>query len=176
MWPIQTEFILSLRHYRMARYYGLLQQYRLAFLITIPAIFIGTGCLMGQLLGLFRFSLPIFVGAACLIWLLLIASRVERGIRVYMKQPDCLLGRRFKVQFQPKLVKIIVEEKKIYVTHALADLAAVFELSGMYMLYVDAQQTYLVSKEAISREDQLRLRNLFQSVLPDRFVSRFLKK
>ena len=173
MWPVQTEFDLRLGMYRQAHYYSLVQRYRLAFLITVPAVFLGIVFLLMQLTGILSFPFPIYIGAACLIWLILIASRIEKNIRLYLKSPDCLLGRHFKVIFRPDEVKIIVEEKKIYVTHSLSRLAAVFELSGFYMLYLDGQQTYLVSKENLSQEQQELLRNRFAAVLSDRFITRF---
>ena len=93
-----------------------------------------------------------------------------------MRSPDCLLGRTFRVIFRPAEVKIVVEEKKIFVTHRYDRLAAVFELSGLYMIYVDGQQTYLVSKEGLSEDEKSLLRGCFAQVLGDRFVSRFYKK
>ena len=174
MWPVQTEFDLRLGLYRQAHYYSLVQRYRLAFLITVPAVLFGIACLIMQVTGVLSFPFPIYIGAACLVWLMLVASRVEKNIRLYLKSPDCLLGRHFKVIFRPDEVKIIVEEKKIYVTHPLSRLAAVFELSSLYMLYLDGQQTYLVSKENLSREQQLLLRDQFAAVLNERFISRFL--
>ncbi len=176
MWPVQTEYDLRLGTYRQAHYYSLVQRYRLAFLITVPAVFLGIAFLLMQLTGLLNFAFPIYIGAACLVWFLFIAARVEKNIRLYLKSPDCLLGRHFKVRFSPDQVKIIVEEKKIYVTHPLSRLAAVFELSNFYMLYVDGEQTYLVSKENLSPEQQALLRSRFAEVLDERFVSRFRKE
>ena len=175
MWPIQTEYDFHMGMYRQALYYGMIQRYRLAFLITLPAIFLGLAFLPFKVTGTLDFMLPVYIGAACLIWLLLIASRVEKNIRLYLKSPGCLLGKHFKVRFQPDQVKISVEEKKIYVTHSLSKLAAVFELSGFYMLYVDGEQTYLVSKENLNEEQKDLLRSHFVNMLEDRFISRFRK-
>ena len=173
MWPVQTEYDLRLDLYRQAMYYSLVQRYRLAFLISVPAVFIGLACLLMKLTGVLDFSFPIYIGAACLVWFILVAARIEKNIRLYLRSPDCLLGRHFKVRFQPDQVRISIEEKKIHVTHSLDKMAAVFELSGLYMLYVDGEQTYLVSKENLNAEEQALLRSRFAEVLGERFVSRF---
>ena len=173
MWPIKVEYTLSMKMYRMALYYSLVQRYRLAFLSSVPAVILGLLFLLLHLMGVFSFPIAFYIGGACLIWLLMVAARVERNIRTYLKNPDCLFGKRFKVQFTAGLFKLAVEHTRINVSIPLQDLAAAFELTSFYMLYVDGQQTYLVSKEGMRSEEKELLRNRLRFLLEDRFVSRF---
>ena len=173
MWPINVEYTLSMKMYRMALYYSLVQRYRLAFLSSVPAVILGLLFLFLHLMGIFSFPIAFYIGGACLIWLLMVAARVEKNIRIYLKDPDCLLGKRFKVQFTAGLFKLSVEHTRIHVSIPLEDLAAAFELTSFYMLYVDGQQTYLVSKEGMSPEEKDLLRSRLRYLLKERFVSRY---
>ena len=176
MQKIQVEYQLTVSDYRASSYYGLVQRQKMAFRIMAGVIAVGILSLV------FRESLPAklgtllpFLAGAYLIWGILLFAGVERGIRRYVKTPDCLIGRRYRATIDAQQIRFEIPERKVDVSFPVDELSFAFELSALFMLYVSEDKVFLLPKRSLSDAEVRSLRSLLQSRLKTRFISRFLR-
>ncbi len=174
MLPIKTEFTMTLQDFRQATYYGLVLRYRKPILFM--AAVIGFAVLYGILCAMGFFvpnMIVFFIAAAYVIWGLMMLANAERGIRAYMKTPDSVLGCRFIVEIEKYSILIQIPDRKVKAPFPLKKLFCVFEISSEFLIYVNAEQVYLLPKRALTANEVVTIREHFRKNLGERFSSRF---
>lgn len=120
--------------------------------------------------------LPIYIAAAYLIWMLLLLGREEQRVLRYLKSDESLLWTEYILRFDGGKLSIDVPEKKLHNTLPIVKLASAIEISSVFMLYLSAEQLYLVPTAAMTEEQRTALRELLSSRLGDRFYSSILAR
>lgn len=166
---IDVTYPLTISDYRRASYYGLaLRQYKtlriLIILIGLAVTSVFTAAMWNK-----GAELAALWVCICVIWLLTLFSRMERGIRRYLKTPGNMIGCEYHVTLESHRIEIRVPERKVNYSVKINDLAAVFELSGLFMIYISSQDAYLLPFRVLTKEQQETLKDVFRRHLGDRF-------
>ena len=166
---IDVTYPLTISDYRRASYYGLaLRQYKtlriLIILIGLAVTSVFTAAIWNK-----GAELAALLVCICVIWLLTLFSRMERGIRRYLKTPGNMIGCEYHVTLESHRIEIRVPERKVNYSVKINDLAAVFELSGLFMIYISSQDAYLLPFRVLTKEQQETLKDVFRRHLGDRF-------
>lgn len=174
MEKIQVNYTVTVSDFRKASYYGLFLRRRrplqILFLVLAGAVLYG----IGASLGLGRANPLVFLlAAAYLCWGLLLFAGVERGIRRYLRAPENFLGCAYTAVLESHRVQFEIPERNIKVSRQINSLACVFELSQIFMIYVSAQDLYILPCRALTEEQRSALRQTFRQRLGDRFATRF---
>ena len=174
MLPIRTKYTVTLTDFRQATYYGLVLRYRMPFLFMAGVI--GFALLYGILCasGFFAPNMLIFfVAAAYAVWGLMMLANAERGIRAYMNTSESVLGCRFEAEIGKYGVLFLIPERKVKASFPMKKIYCIFEISSEFLVYVNAEQVYLLPKRTLSPEEILTIRAHFRKELGQRFSSRF---
>lgn len=166
---IDVTYPLTISDYRRASYYGLaLRQYKtlriLIIVIGLAVTSVFTAAMWNK-----GAELAALLVCICVIWLLTLFSRMERGIRRYLKTPGNMIGCEYHVTLESHRIEIRVPERKVNYSVKINDLAAVFELSGLFMIYISSQDAYLLPFRVLTKEQQETLKDVFRHHLGDRF-------
>ena len=166
---IEVSYPLTVSDYRRASYYGLaLRQYKsLRFFIILVGFAVTAA--MGAALWGDGAKIAAALWAVCAVWLLTLFAGTERDIRRYVKAPDNMLGCDYHVTLESHRIQIRVPERKVNYSVKINDLVAVFELSGLFMIYISAQDAYLLPFRVLTKEQQETLKDVFRRHLGDRF-------
>ena len=170
---ITAEYSITVGDYRRACYYGLVTRNRrsLRFTVLIMGLFLVYAILMAA--GFLPFHPVMYlIGAFYVVWLLLLTGSVERGIYQYKNSPDSLIGVRYRFTGEEYRILIEIPDRNFRHILTIKKITA-FELSTIFLLYVDAQQVFIVPKRAFTDGQLAVLRRRFRTVIPDRFVSRY---
>ncbi|MBO4838137.1 MAG: YcxB family protein [Lachnospiraceae bacterium] len=174
--PVRAEFKLNLRDYRTAAYYGMAQRNRtgLRLMLVVLGAFI-IYVITTMILNVQLIPVAFFVVGGYAVWVIILCAGTETRIRRYIKDPETLLGKDTVITIDRTHVEVEIPEKDIHCKVPVKDLAFVFELTDLYMLYINGQETYLLPKRAVTEAEILQLRQFFQKMLSAKFFSRFLK-
>ena len=176
MEKIRAEYEITVGDFREATYYGLFLRFRRPLQIMFVVLIAGVLYALGGWYGLGTVNyLVLFLAAAYLIWGLLLFAKTEREILKYLRSPDSFVGCRYIVTLESHRLRIQIPERKADVLKQMNQLACAFELSHLFLIYVDAQQAYLLPHRALTADQRLALRKNFRERLGDRFGSRFDK-
>ena len=160
MRPFSAEYTVEIGDFRLASYHALVFRYRTMLRIAVVVMLVSLGYAIASMLGAGKPNLMVFfIGGAYMIWLLIMLAGVEKNIRSYVRE-----------------VRIRIPARKVDARLPYRGLACVFELSSLFLFYVNAEQVYMVPVRAMSREDRVALRAHLTSVLGDKFSSRFRGK
>lgn len=163
--------------FRQASIYMMLQRNRNTFrvgMIVVLAVAFYT-LLASQ--GVFPLDyLPIYIAAAYLIWMLVLLGREEQRVLRYLKSDSSLLGYEYVLRFDGSRLAVEIPEKKVHTSVATAKLASAIEISSVFMLYVSADQLYLVPSDAMTDTQRGALRALLGEKLGERFYSTVLAR
>jgi len=171
---IKAEYQITVSDLRQASYYGLFMRRRRPLQIMFVVLAAGVLYAAGAGLGLGEVNpLVLFLAGAYLLWGLLLFAGTERDILRYIKSPDSLIGCTYAAVLESHRITLRIPEKKAEFTKPIGELACVFELSRMFLIYVDSQQVYLLPHRALTKEERASLREVFRKRLGDRFSSRF---
>ena len=171
---ISVEYQVTVSDFRQATYFGLFQRHRLPlrimFVVLIVAVLYGIGASLG--LGTVN-PLVFLIAAASLIWGLLLFAGAEKGIRQYLRSEASLVGCTFRAELESHRIRLEIPQKKIQVTAQVNQLACVFELSSLFMIYTSMQDVYLLPHRCLSTEQRIAMRKNFRERLGNNFGSRF---
>lgn len=174
---IRAEYRITMGDFRQATYFGLFQRHRRALQIMFVVLAVGILYAIGGSLGLGSVNyLVLFLAGAYLIWGLLLFAGTERSILRYVRSPDSFVGCGYIATVESHRIRFQIPEKKADVSRQISQLTCVFELSQMFLIYVDGQQVYLLPHRALTEEERSALRETFQERLGERFSSRFGQK
>ena len=177
MEKIQAEFEVTVGDFRKAFYFGTFLRHRRPLQIMFVVLAVGVLYAIGMQMGLGPGNyLVLFLAAAYLVWGLLLLAGTERNIRRSLRAPGCLIGSRYVMTLESHRIRIQIPARKVDITKQVNQLACVFELSQLFLIYVDSQQVYLLPHRSLTEQQRLALRKNFREQLEDRFSSRFEKR
>ena len=173
---IETTYQITVSDYRQACYYALAnRQYRsLRFLLLLfgaTLISLLTADMWPQ--GREFTALLAVIGA---VWLLTLFARMEKGISRYLKSDQNMIGCTYTVTLESHRITVKVPQKKVNFTIKVNELAAVFELSREFMIYINEQDTYLLPFRALTPEQLAEVKDTFRRHLGERFTERITKR
>ncbi len=172
--PLVFEYKVDLREYHTAVYFGLVNRYRTALLIFLAVATAALLCTAGAALGLFPlFMLPAYLFLGYLVWLLILLGRAEHGILKLAKRPDSPLGRTMRMTFGRDTLRIETPGDGGKAVHPFTRLFLVFELSNLFMIYLDPANVLLLPARVMTGGQRAELRELLREALHDRFQSRY---
>ena len=172
--PTTFEYQINMREYHTAVYFGFVNRYRTMLQIFLVVAAVALLCTAGGFFGgipVIRFPSYIFLGY--LIWLLILLAQVEHGVLKMTKLPENPLNRTLRLTFGRDQFKVETPSNTDKAVHQIANLFFVFELSNLFMIYLDPANTILLPVRVMNGEQRAALREKFRDSLHDRFQTRF---
>ena len=164
MQTIHVNYSITVSDFRKATYYGLFLRHRRALQIMFLVLGVSILYAIGGALGLGTVNyLVFFLALAYLIWGIFLFAGAEKGIRQYLASPHSTLGCDYDVTIDAHRIRICIPSHKDDSSFLITKLACVYELSSMYLLYVNTQEVYLLPKRALTAEQVSELRALLQT-------------
>lgn len=177
MEAMELHYRVRKKHYRQASLYVMFLRNRATFRIGIGVVLaVVLYTLISTQGGYTLYYLPIYIAAAYLIWMLLLLAREERNVLRYLKSDASLLGQEYVLRLEGSKLTIDVPDKKLHAGVPLAKLTSAIEISSVLMLYLSADQLYLVPADAMTESQRTALRGLLHERLGDRFYSTILAR
>ena len=153
MQTIHVNYSITVSDFRKATYYGLFLRHRRALQIMFLVLGVSILYAIGGALGLGTVNyLVFFLALAYLIWGIFLFAGAEKGIRQYLASPHNTLGCDYDVTIDAHRIRICIPSHKGDSSFLITKLACVYELSSMYLLYVNTQEVYLLPKRALTAE------------------------
>ena len=153
MQTIHVNYSITVSDFRKATYYGLFLRHRRALQIMFLVLGVSILYAIGGALGLGTVNYLVFF----------LALGAEKGIRQYLASPHNTLGCDYDVTIDAHRIRICIPSRKGDSSFLITKLACVYELSSMYLLYVNTQEVYLLPKRALTAEQVSELRALLQT-------------
>ncbi len=174
---VEATYQITLSDFRKATYYGLSLRHQRSLGIMFLVLLISLFYTIAAFLGLWKLYMLIpFVAVAYLIWGLILFAGAERGIKNYLKNPNCIIGKNHKTTLDAKHVHIQIPECKVNTSYPISKLACVFELSTLFLIYISIQDLYILPKRALEDGESDFLRENFRTQLGTRFYTRYDSK
>lgn len=174
---VEATYQITLSDFRKATYYGLSLRHQRSLGIMFLVLLIGFFYTIAAFLGFWKLYMLIpFISVAYLIWGLILFAGAERGIKNYLKNPNCIIGKNHKTTLDAKHVHIQIPECKVNTSYPISKLACVFELSTLFLIYISIQDLYILPKRALEDGESDFLRENFRTQLGTRFYTRYDSK
>lgn len=171
---IKVTYRISMRDYHMAVYYASAIRYSTAVKILVVSGFIAAAIWFGASAGFIpMIMLPAYLFLGYLIWFLFRVALIEHSILKYAKSKESILGKEMSVTFSKGQMKIETPYNGKSSSCPIENLACVFEMSDLFLVYFNGEQTCIIPTRAFSGGDRAALRSLLLNTLKDRFFSRF---
>ena len=81
-----------------------------------------------------------------------------------------MIGCEYHVTLESHRIQIRVPERNVNYSVKINDLAAVFELSGLFMIYISTRDAYILPFRVLTKEQQEELKEVFRRHLGERFT------
>lgn len=167
---IEVVYPLTVSDYRRASYYGLaLRQHKSLRLFILLAGFALVALMSALLYGQWETSAAALC-AIVLIWLLTLFAGAERDIRRYVKSENTMIGCEYRMTLESHRIEIRVPERKVNYSVKMNDLAAVFEMNGLFLIYISTQEAYILPFRVLTVQQRLELKEVFSKHLGERFM------
>lgn len=165
---------ITVPDFRQATYFGLFQRHRRALRIMFIVLAVSILYVLGGYAGLGQINYLVpFLGMAYLVWGLLLFAGAEAGIRRYLRGADSLVGCTYRAVLEPRRVFFEIPERGVRFDCPIGKLACVFELSGMFLLYISLQEVYILPHRCLTEAQRAALRTNFREHLGGNFSTRF---
>ena len=109
-----------------------------------------------------------YVVLACGIWVLILLGNAERAIMKHSHSADSLLGVGIDVKIQDNWLFVDIADRNFHFKGKLSELAGAVELKRVVLLYVNAQQTFIIPKRALP--DEAYFMRCLAHIPADRFI------
>ncbi len=164
----------SIANYRTAVYFAAVTRHRIGFRIFALTAIVAAVCTAGSYLGLMPvFMLPAYIFLGYLIWAIVLCAQIEYGILKYAKNKESMLHKEITLTFARGGLKIDTPHNGKSATVRLADLFLSFELSNMFLLYLNGAESIMLPHRAMTPQQRAEVRELLQDNLHERFSTRF---
>ena len=164
MGTLELNFTVDVKDFREATYYSLFMQKRNFFRAAVVVI---AACFIYVVLA---------INKVYLVWILVLLAGEERKIRAYVKSPDNLLGAEYTARFGSRLVSFEIPAKKFKVSGNLSDIPAAFELTNVFLVYANREQTFIIPTRCMSKAQIKELRKMLSHGIGERFYTMFGRK
>lgn len=166
---MQFHYSTDTKDLRAAMYYGVLMRnaaFGRIMLVLLPLAllyFFGVTC------GLWP-DIPAisYVVLACGIWVLILLGNAERAIMKHSHSADSLLSVGIDVKIQDNWLFVDIADRNFHFKGKLSELAGAVELKRVVLLYVNAQQTFIIPKRALP--DEAYFMRCLAHIPADRFI------
>ncbi len=173
----EIHYRVNKKVFRQASLYAMFLRNRNTFRVGIVAVLAVAFYTLLASQGKFPMSyLPIYIAAAYLIWMLILLAREEQRVLHYLRSDESLLGTEYVLRFDMSKLSVDIPAKKVHNAVSFAKLASAIEISSVFMLYLSANQLYLVPTAAMTEEQRTALRGLLSSRLGERFYSSIIAR
>lgn len=170
---IDCQYQITVGDYRKAVYYATFLRHRRLLQIFVLTAIVAFLCWLGSALGLFPlFLLPAYLFFGYAIWVLLLFGQLEWGILQFCKRDTALLGKETQMLFTRNSMTLTTPQGET-VTHPLDRLFLAFELSGLFLFYLDGAQSLLLPTRSLDGSKRNQLREWLQEALHERFETRY---
>ncbi|MFV0496796.1 MAG: YcxB family protein [Candidatus Fimivivens sp.] len=167
-------YALSIVHYRSAVYFAAVTRHRIGFRIFALSAIVAAICTGGAYLGFMPvFMLPAYIFLGYLVWAIILCAQIEYGILKYSKDQENMLSKDITLTFARGTLKIDTPHNGKTATVKLSDIFLAFELSNMFLIYLDGAQSIMLPHRAVTPQQRAEVRELLQDTLHDRFSTRF---
>lgn len=102
------------------------------------------------------------------IWILVLLGNAELQILKLSRSKDSLLGVETGVKMQDNWLFVDIADRDFHFKGKLSELAGVVELKRVFLLYVNAQQTFVIPRRAIP--DEAGFMRCLEHVPEERFI------
>ena len=102
------------------------------------------------------------------IWVLILLGNAERAIMKHSHSADSLLGVGIDVKIQDNWLFVDIADRNFHFKGKLSELAGAVELKRVVLLYVNAQQTFIIPKRALP--DEAYFMRCLAHIPADRFI------
>lgn len=170
---LSITFAPTMRDYHIAVYYAAVHRYKIGFRLLVVSGLTAAACWISAYLGLMphtRFMGYIFL--AFLVWALLILAQLENGILKYSKSADAIIGKEMTLTFSRGRIKISTPFNGKSSIVDLNSLFCGFEISSMFLIYLDAAQSIILPHHATTAEQRSQVRSILRDSLHDRFYTK----
>ncbi len=172
--PLSFEYKISVREYHSALYFGLATRYRNMLRIFIVVSAVALICYLGGLFGIIPvIAFPSYIFLGYLVWLSFSLARIEHGVLKMLKNPQNPLRTTIRLEVVRDQLKVETPHNHEKASHQLSQLFLVFELSNLFLIYLDPINTIILPHRTMDAAQRSALRERFQAQLHDRFQSRF---
>lgn len=172
--PLTFEYKINIREFHTAVYFGLVTRYRNMIRIFVVVAAVALLCTVGSLFGIIpSIMFPAYVFLGYLVWLLFLLAQTEHGVLKTTKSAENPLDRTIRLSFGRDTLKVETPHNGEKAVHQLPNLCLVFELSNLFMIYLDPANTILLPMRVMDAQQRAALREKFQDNLHDRFQTRF---
>ncbi|HWP52195.1 MAG TPA: YcxB family protein [Clostridia bacterium] len=167
-------YATSIANYRAAVYFASITRHRVGFRIFVVSAIVAAICMAGTYIGLMPvFMLPAYIFLGYLVWAIILCAQIEYGILKYSKHKESMLHKEMTLTFARGSLKIDTPHNGKSSTIKLLDLFLGFELSNMFLLYLDGAQSIMLPHRAMTPQQRAEVREILQDNLHDRFTTRF---
>lgn len=164
----------TIPNYRSAVYFATVTRHRVSFRIFAVSAAVAAICAAGMYLGLMPvFMLPAYVFLGYSIWAVVLFAQLEYGILKYAKNKDNMINKKIILTFARGGLKLDTPHNGKSASFKLSDLFLAFELSNMFLLYLDGAQSVMLPHRAMTPQQRAEVRELLQDNLHERFSTRF---
>lgn len=163
----------SVGDFRKAMYYALVIRYHRPF--QILAIVLGFTVIyaFAGACGLGTPNPMVFcIAGAYLVWALVMACGVERQIQRSLRQTGNPVGADVRLVATTHSLAWSIPSLMVHGDVQMARLSAVFHISGLFLVYLDARSTLLIPERDLSQADIDFLDDAFRNRLGGRFYQR----
>lgn len=164
----------SMSDYHSAVYFATITRHRLGFRIFVVSAVVAAICTGGAYVGVMPpFMLPAYIFLGYLVWAIIICAQTEHGILKYAKHEESILQKKIVLTFARDSLKIGTPHNGKISTVQLDKMFLGFELSNMFLLYLDGAQSIMLPHRVMTPEQRAEVRSVLQDNMHDRFSTRF---
>ncbi|MDO4494082.1 MAG: YcxB family protein [Clostridia bacterium] len=177
VFPIEHKYTVTVSDLRKTAYFGLVRESNKAFLAMFVILAFALVYGIAVYSGLTQANMLIFfIAGAYLIWGLIKFAGAEKRVRLNLKAEGNTIGMETKLTVSKDDMRFEIGGHKIDNRYVIKNLAAVFELAALYMVYLDGEHMFIVPKRGLDDGQKDALRGLLRARLGNRFWTRFEKK
>lgn len=174
MGTLRFEYALTLSDYRMALFFGNSIRHRTLLRIFVVTAVVAAVYSAGGYLGIWPFSmLPAYIFFGYAVWLLFLIAQIQHGMLKYIKSPQNLIGKTVIISIDRSAIRLETPHTGETASYPLQNLFYVFEISRMFLIYLNAEQSVLLPFRAMSASERTELRDRFRGAVNDRFQTRY---
>lgn len=164
----------NISDYHIAVYFAAITRHRTGFRIFVLSAVVAAICTAGAYMGVIPpFMLPAYIFLGYLVWTIIICAQTEYSILKYAKTDESMLQKEITLTFIRDTLKINTPHNGKSSTIKLESIFLGFELSNMFLLYLDGTQSIMLPHRAMTPEQRAEVRSILKDNMHERLSTRF---